>query len=82
MAFLDDAALLRDHAKLYSRGQTLSLTPYRPPKPWGLDYYPMPPDFDEDTGQFEEDKKLTRFGPFDSDKYSSYIFKPSVPTVM
>ncbi|KAK6213796.1 hypothetical protein QIS74_09798 [Colletotrichum tabaci] len=61
MPFLDETTLSSDHEKLYSPGQTLSLTPHRAPKPWGWKYYSMPPDLkDEDTAQSEDDKKLTR----------------------
>ncbi|KAK1978361.1 hypothetical protein LZ30DRAFT_599318 [Colletotrichum cereale] len=61
MPFRDENVLSLDHEKLYSPGQTLSLTPHRAPKPWGWEYYPMPPDLkDVDTAQSEEDMKLTR----------------------
>ncbi|WQF84735.1 hypothetical protein CDEST_09749 [Colletotrichum destructivum] len=61
MPFLDEITLSRDHEKLYSPGQTLSLTPHKAPNPWGWKYYRMPPDLkDEATAQGAEDRELTR----------------------
>ncbi|KAJ0162284.1 hypothetical protein CTA2_4803 [Colletotrichum tanaceti] len=60
MDFPDEAIVRRDHATLYSRGQTLSLTTHKVPKPWGWQYYPMPPGLaSEETGLSEEDKDLS-----------------------
>ncbi|KAK2029547.1 hypothetical protein LX32DRAFT_588369 [Colletotrichum zoysiae] len=71
MPFPDEKTVQLDHLEIYSPGQTLTLTPHKPPNPWGWRLYPLPKDLTHEATELsEEGKKLTRL---------EMVFKHSQP---